>query len=702
MCNLCGNLWRMLSTLSALAAYITPGLGDGGFFGKFDLGRRAMVSSPGQQAVILRDGTSHEILLLQTTYRGSSADFAWVIPVPGRPAREDVFLANPNLMVEVEQRTRPQTRTILRDPLAGSDRSRSYQRAGMGPGLPAGPGGPGSEAAPKVIIHERMEVGDYDVSVLSATGHGVLVSWLNQNGYAFPRHAGPLVDDYVARRWTFVALRIRPQVQRTQAMLRDVAPIGIRFPTEKLVYPLTLSKVSAPDVTTLLLLVLDNAGVECAELPTVMFPPETKPKPQSTYYQLARSLLAKHSSRAFLCEAQLSFTLGRYDPLSSVTLRKDGGPRIPLTRGMITRLWAELPREAMKDLTLVRASASEFSLYIEKAADLPTPVWAYFFGTRIAHFLWTALAFALVLIALWPRRVTKPQHDVSVPLRRAWWCSLGVLVAVVAILLLPATKHLSDYGLHDWPEWLTARVEAVVAAQTLLCIWILPAFFLIRDLRRRVPPDAETRAVPWFLLLMALALAVRLMAGPDYGIQIDSGALGVLFAVLSLIGLALLCWPLAIMLARRVEAVQRSLVLDKALALGLLSLVVLIPVVRRLCDRAVANRPDQYDVMRQENEAMTRLETALRMFRDATGAFPRRLRDLAGTDVPSVGLDVGGNEVAITGAPPMPLLPALPVDPLTNRNDTWLYDVRSPVLVESGAYEVTVMTQQLGTGRWGP
>ena len=37
------------------------------------------------------------------------------------------------------------------------------------------------------------------------------------------------------------------------------------------------------------------------------------------------------------------------------------------------------------------------------------------------------------------------------------------------------------------------------------------------------------------------------------------------------------------------------------------------------------------------------------------------------------------------------MLQQLPADPLTNRRDTWVYDVLSPGMVDSGGYKVTVI-----------
>ena len=413
---------------------VSPARGDGGFFKEKMIAQREPVSAPGQKAVIIRDGDTHEILLLQTTYRGPSAGFAWVVPVPGLPERGDVFEANPEAFTMLDQQTRPEVRVRIEDPLGPR---------GFGPfsvrskftTVNAGLEDAESGSRPGVTVHDRMDVGDYDVSILSATGPGVLVDWLNRNGYSFPREAESIADDYVERGWKFVALRIRMQVQRQQTVLTDVSPLGIRFPAEELVYPLTISRVSAPEITTLSLIVVDDGGVDCTDLPTVTFPAETKTRKGVTYESMARELLSKHASEALLCEGRPRLDTWAGSPLARLELAKGVSAAAPessrdfrrltdeerraaiqdflekhpdsklrsLRDRVATRFWAELPRDAMVDLTFVRSSSPTFSLTVRKTAVLPTPRWLYFVGTSAARAAWTLVALALVLRLFWPR-----------------------------------------------------------------------------------------------------------------------------------------------------------------------------------------------------------------------------------------------------------------------------------------------------------
>lgn len=76
----------------------------------------------------------------------------------------------------------------------------------------------------RVVVHDRLKVGPYQATVLSATGPGVLTNWLRNHHYRFPEEGQEVVDGYVERRWFFVALRISPQERRQADLMSDLPP----------------------------------------------------------------------------------------------------------------------------------------------------------------------------------------------------------------------------------------------------------------------------------------------------------------------------------------------------------------------------------------------------------------------------------------------------------------------------------------------
>ena len=90
------------------------------------------------------------------------------------------------------------------------------------------------------------------------------------------------------------------------------------------------------------------------------------------------------------------------------------------------------------------------------------------------------------------------------------------------------------------------------------------------------------------------------------------------------------------------------------------------------------------------DEALRSLDGALERFADDSGAFPMQLSDLTAQEPPAFGLDGSGNRVPIADGAGGPWLRVLPLDPLSGRRDTWLYEVTGEPMVASGAYAIEV------------
>ncbi len=303
-------------------------------------------ASTTQKAVIIDMADGKEVLLLQTTYQGPAEDFAWVIPVPGRPSRENVFEASTDFLDVVFRQTMPRVETEIEDPLAGKD----FFNTLMAPQFAGGRiAGTGSVPPPQVIVHERMQVGMYDAEVLSATGTGVLAGWLVDNGYQVPHKADELLDTYVQKGWYFVALQIRPEQSPESGMVRDVDPIGIRFATDKLVFPLTISRASSRQKTEILLVVLSDVPVQCDQLSAVNLPLGKTYQPGASYATIRRTVL-EDSAPGVVMEYAGGQPMPYHDLHFDTRLkwRHNSSPLVDLQG---TRFWTLLNREHMDDLT---------------------------------------------------------------------------------------------------------------------------------------------------------------------------------------------------------------------------------------------------------------------------------------------------------------------------------------------------------------
>lgn len=93
---------------------------------------------------------------------------------------------------------------------------------------------------------DAQSVGAYEATVLSATGSGPLNEWLKTGG--FPEFTGAelaVVDDYAAKGWVFLCARMKLDQGKPS---HAPHPLTVRFPTEKVIYPMRLTAGSGPTV----------------------------------------------------------------------------------------------------------------------------------------------------------------------------------------------------------------------------------------------------------------------------------------------------------------------------------------------------------------------------------------------------------------------------------------------------------------------
>lgn len=342
---------------SADGCFMPPEETYGRLYG--DLG----ATSTEQKGIIIEPAEGREVLLLQTTYHGPASGFAWVIPVPGEPIENEVFIASAEFIDHALSVTAPVVHTHI--DLPPPPESRMTEDAVMPP--------PEEAAAEEevVTLHRRMDVGDYDVSVLSATGPNVLVDWLNENGYATPEEHASIFDHYVGKGWYFVALRVRPAVVEDKPVLNDVKPIGIEFWCDPLVYPLHISRASSREKTALTLVTLSREPVECEQLKRARLPLGDNGRGTS-YARIRRETIERQADASAIVEyagyqgvwqAHIPWRDGMEPDLNSADLRDLWA----------TRLWTILDRDEMEDLSFATADVTGERVFIRRTGKLPGP-----------------------------------------------------------------------------------------------------------------------------------------------------------------------------------------------------------------------------------------------------------------------------------------------------------------------------------------
>jgi hypothetical protein len=96
----------------------------------------------------------------------------------------------------------------------------------------------------RVTVVSQEQVGPYDTAVLQANDAGVLKAWLRKNNYVIPPKLDPLLDPYVAGKYSFVALKLTKD-----KAVGDIQPIVMNYKATKPGIPIRLTGVAAtPDM----------------------------------------------------------------------------------------------------------------------------------------------------------------------------------------------------------------------------------------------------------------------------------------------------------------------------------------------------------------------------------------------------------------------------------------------------------------------
>lgn len=231
-----GRTFRALSLVMMvlslqLGSLIAPAYACG--CGAMVVDRDSRVAVDRETSVVGWDGTTEQIVM-QLTVRGDAPDAAWIMPVPHRAT---VKLGDASLFSDLRALTAPVTETRhyfwphAKDwPFGGSDGT-------------SGDGAAAPSAAAPVEVVGRERLGPFDVARLAATDPAALEGWLRENGFELPDRLATALRPYVEQKWEYVAVRLAPR-EGGGALSGTLDPLRLRFASDRLVYPMRLSKLA--------------------------------------------------------------------------------------------------------------------------------------------------------------------------------------------------------------------------------------------------------------------------------------------------------------------------------------------------------------------------------------------------------------------------------------------------------------------------
>ena len=179
---------------------------------------------------------------VQIQYTGDPEQFAWIVPVMSLP---DVQVGSDLLFQQALAATVPtfSLNTRRENCDNGSDRP-AFGCSDMAASTDLGGGdGAGFEEDfddPEVVA--RDVVGSFEYAVLEGgTAEGV-VDWLDDNGFAQDEDAPPILSEYHADGFMFVAFKLRPG-----AGVEEIHPVVLRYEGDEPCVPLRLTRIAAKE-----------------------------------------------------------------------------------------------------------------------------------------------------------------------------------------------------------------------------------------------------------------------------------------------------------------------------------------------------------------------------------------------------------------------------------------------------------------------
>jgi hypothetical protein len=220
------------------------------------------------KVVLTRNGNETAITMA-SDYEGNAKQFALVIPVPTFIERKQIGVVDSKTLDHLDAYTAPRLveysdedpcNTIEQTPVMAMAASRRPSYA-----LAARP-------YRGVTVEASYDVGEYDVSILSATESDGLVRWLTDNGYRIPEGAAPVLGSYIKQNMHFFIAKVN--LDRMKLMGNGyLRPLQVRYNTAKFMLPLRLGTVNASGPQDLIVYaVTRNGRVEAANYPNVKLP----------------------------------------------------------------------------------------------------------------------------------------------------------------------------------------------------------------------------------------------------------------------------------------------------------------------------------------------------------------------------------------------------------------------------------------------
>jgi hypothetical protein len=254
--------------LLALAALAGPA---GAFCGFYVAQADAKLFNKSSKVVLARDGEKTAITMAND-YQGDVKEFAVVIPVPTFIERRQIGVVDMPTIDHLDAFTAPRLVEYHDFDPCGEPRVVAMLRSASPSPMLAFADTAAAVRYRGVTVEATYDVGEYDVSILSAKESDGLVNWLTDNGYRIPAGAEAVLGSYIKQNMRFFVAKVN--LGRMELIGTGyLRPLQVRYETAKFMLPLRLGTVNADGPQDLIVYALTRNGrVETTNYRTVKLP----------------------------------------------------------------------------------------------------------------------------------------------------------------------------------------------------------------------------------------------------------------------------------------------------------------------------------------------------------------------------------------------------------------------------------------------
>lgn len=181
------------------------------------------------ERMLLAVSQTQSTLYDQIRYQGSPESFAWVLPIQGTV---DVGLSADILFGSVDRLTA----TTINPPQVACPPLPA--ECSFGNADRAASAGSSSGGSGEVTVLKQENVGPYATVQLKSTNPNALTQWLTDNGFQIKPDEKPIIEQYVAEGFDFLALKLRPNKD-----VKSMRPVRVSMQGSMLSLPLRMAAV---------------------------------------------------------------------------------------------------------------------------------------------------------------------------------------------------------------------------------------------------------------------------------------------------------------------------------------------------------------------------------------------------------------------------------------------------------------------------